>query len=76
VFLDHETASPCETRFRVERKRKKLDQGKCSSLEVDVNRAPRKPQDDRTNKEKLQLMKERIHGGKYMEVEIYVKLVC
>jgi hypothetical protein len=25
------------------------------------------------NKEKLQLMKERIHGGKYMEVEIFAK---
>jgi hypothetical protein len=35
--------------------------------------ASRKPQDDRANKEKLQLMRERIHGGEYMEVEIYVK---
>jgi hypothetical protein len=40
---------------------------------VDVNRASQKPQDDKANKEKLQLMKERIPGGKYMEVEIYVK---
>ena len=38
-----------------------------------MNRASRKPQDDRVNKEKLQLMKERLRGGKYMEVKIYVK---
>ena len=38
-----------------------------------MNRASRKPQDDRANKEKLQLMKERIHGGKYMEVKTYVE---
>ena len=57
----------------MERKLEKLDQGKCSSLKVDVNRAFRKPQDDRANKEKRQLTKERIYGGKDMEVEIYVK---
>jgi hypothetical protein len=51
----------------------KCDQGESSGLEVDVNRASRKPQDDRANKEKPQLMRERIPDGKYLEAKTCLK---
>ncbi len=61
-----------ETLYEV-RKLEKFDQGESSGREVNIDRASRKPQDDRANNEKPWLMRERIHGGKYLEAKIYLK---
>ncbi len=51
----------------------KCDQGESSGLEVNIDRASRKPQHDRANNEKPQLRREGLHGGKYLGVEIDLK---